>query len=166
MLSRAKLPLRYRRLPLVPQCKGVIHAIRHRRLSAQATWWFGQFYDGRLNQYELTGAWRPSSLVIVELSGEHDVARMPEGGFTQTLTGTRVRLNVSPDLQLTSFVQYDTESESFGTNTRLRWTFTPLGEFFVVYNHNLRTRDPLPLRRELVFASNQLLVKAQYAFRY
>lgn len=166
MLSRAKLPLRYRRLPLVPQCKGVIHAIRHRRLSAQATWWFGQFYDGRLNQYELTGAWRPSSLVIVELSGEHDVARMPEGGFTQTLTGTRVRLNVSPDLQLTSFVQYDTESESFGTNTRLRWTFTPLGEFFVVYNHNLRTRDPLTLRRELVFASNQLLVKAQYAFRY
>ena len=31
---------------------------------------------------------------------------------------------------------------SFGTNTRLRWTFNPLGELFVVYNHNLRTRDP------------------------
>ena len=137
-----------------------------RRLSAQGTWWFGRFYDGRLDQYELTGAWRPSSLVIVELSGEHDVGRMPEGDFTQDLIGTRVRLNVSPDLQLTSFVQYDTESDAFGTNTRLRWTFRPLGDLFVVYNHNLRTRDPLTLRRELVFASNQLLVKAQYAFRY
>lgn len=137
-----------------------------RRVSAQATWWFGRFYDGRLNQYELTGAWRPSSLVIVELTGEHDVGRMPEGDFTQDLVGTRVRLNVSPDLQLTSFVQYDTESQSFGTNSRLRWTFRPLGELFVVYNHNLRTRDPLTLRRELIFASNQLLVKAQYAFRY
>ena len=137
-----------------------------RRFTAQATWWFGQFYDGRLDQYELTGAWKPSSLVIVELSGEHDVGRMPEGNFHQDLLGTRWRLNVSPDLQLTSFLQYDTESSSFGTNTRLRWTFSPLGELFVVYNHNLRTRDPVTLQRELVFASNQLLVKAQYAFRY
>ena len=137
-----------------------------RRLSAQATWWFGRFYDGHLNQYELTGAWKPSSLVIVEFTGERDVGRLREGAFTQDLLGTRLRLNVSPDLQLTSFVQYDTESESFGTNTRLRWTFTPLGELFIVYNHDLRTRDPLTLRRELVFASNQLLVKAQYAFRY
>jgi endoglucanase len=137
-----------------------------RRLSAQATWWFGTFYDGRLNQYELTGGWRPSALVIVEFTGERDVGRMPEGSFAQDLVGTRLRVNVSPDLQLSSFLQYDTESQSFGTNTRLRWTFHPLGDLFVVYNHNLRTRDPVTLRRELVFASNQLLVKVQYAFRY
>ena len=92
--------------------------------------------------------------------------RMPEGDFIQDLLGTRVRLNFSSDLQLTSFVQYDSESDSFGTNTRLRWTFNPLGDLFVVYNHNLRTRDPVTLRRELVFGSNQLLVKMQYAFRY
>ena len=137
-----------------------------RRLSAQGTWWFGRFYDGRLDQFELTGAWRPTPLVIVEFSGEHDAGRMPEGNFTQDLLGTRLRLNVSPDLEVASFLQYDTESNSFGTNTRLRWTFSPLGDLFVVYNHDLRTRDPLTLRRELVFASNQLLVKAQYALRY
>ncbi|MFL5639602.1 MAG: DUF5916 domain-containing protein [Gemmatimonadaceae bacterium] len=137
-----------------------------RRFSAQATWWFGQFYDGRLDQYELTAAWKPSAFLIAELTGEHDVGRMPEGDFTQDLVGTRIRLNFSPDLQLTSFQQYDTESRSFGTNTRLRWTFNPLGDLFVVYNHNLRTRDPATLRRELAFASNQLLLKMQYAFRY
>ena len=137
-----------------------------RRFSGQATWWFGPFYDGRLNQYELTASWKPSSLVIVELSGERNVGHVSDGAFTQDLLGTRLRLNVSPDLQLTSFVQYDNESQSFGTNSRLRWTFSPLGDLFVVYNHNLRTRDPLTLRRELVFASNQLLVKVQYAFRY
>jgi hypothetical protein len=137
-----------------------------RRFNAQATWWFGSFYDGRLDQYELTAAWKPAPLVIVELTGERNVGRMPEGDFTQDLVGTRLRLNVSPDLQLTSFVQYDNESYSFGTNTRLRWTFDPLGDLFVVYDHNLRTRDALTLRRELAFASNQLLVKVQYAFRY
>ena len=137
-----------------------------RRFNAQATWWFGQFYGGHLDQYELSAVWKPSALIIVELTGEHDAGRMPEGNFVQHLVGTRLRLNVSPDLQLTSVLQYDSESESFGTNTRLRWTFDPLGDLFVVYNHNLRTRDPLTFRRELVFASNQLLVKAQYAFRY
>lgn len=137
-----------------------------RRFNAQATWWFGRFYDGRLDQYEITGAWKPSSLFIVEFAGEHDVGRMPEGNFTEDLASARFRLNVSPDLQFTSFVQYDTESESVGTNTRLRWTFRPLGELFVVYNHNLRTRDPVTLQPRLGFGSNQLLVKLQYAFRY
>ena len=137
-----------------------------RRLNAQVTWWFGGFYDGRLDQFEITGAWKPSSLVIVEFSGEHDVGRMPEGNFTQDLLGTRFRLNVSPDLQLTSLLQYDTESNSLGTNTRLRWTFRPLGDLFVVYNHNLRTRDPVTAQPELTFASNQFLLKLQYAFRY
>lgn len=137
-----------------------------RRLNAQVTWWFGGFYDGRLDQVEVTGAWKPSSLFIVEFSAEHDVGRMPEGDFTQDVIGTRLRLNVSPDLQLTSLLQYDTESHSVGTNTRLRWTYRPLGDLFVVYNHNLRTRDPLTLQPQLSFASNQLLVKLQYAFRY
>lgn len=137
-----------------------------RKFSAQATWRFGGFYDGHLDQYALTASWRPLPLVILELTGEHDVGRMPEGNFVQDLVGTRLRLNFSPDLQLTSFQQYDNESHSFGTNTRLRWTFDPLGDLFIVYNHNLLTRDPVTLQRRLSFASNQLLVKAQYAFRY
>ncbi|MGE5749253.1 MAG: hypothetical protein ACM31F_04795, partial [Gemmatimonas sp.] len=137
-----------------------------RRVSAQATWWFGQFYDGHLNEFELTGSWKPSPLFIVEISGERNVGSIPAGRFVQQLIGTRVRVNVSPDLQLNSFLQYDNESESLGTNTRLRWTFNSLGDLFVVYNHNLKTRDPLTRQTYLRFASNQLLMKLQYAFRY
>jgi hypothetical protein len=137
-----------------------------RTFSGQATWWFGPFYDGHLNQFEFTGAWKPSALFIVELTGEHDVGKLREGSFTQTVVGTRLKLNFSPDLQLASLLQYDDESNSFGSNSRLRWTFRPLGDLFVVYNHNLRTRDPLTRDREFVFESNQLLVKIQYSFRY
>jgi hypothetical protein len=137
-----------------------------RRFNAQATWWFGGFYNGYLNQYQLTGAWKPSPLFIVELSGERDVGHMPQGHFVQDVFGTRLRLNISPDLQLASFLQYDNGSEAFSTNTRVRWTFNPLGDLFIVYNHALRTRDPLTLRREVAFGSNQLLAKVQYAFRY
>ena len=102
----------------------------------------------------------------MELTGERDVGHLREGNFRQDLVGTRLRMNFSPDLQLSSFLQYDSESKTFGANTRLRWTYQPLGELFVVYNHNLRTRDPVTFRNELGFASSQLLIKAQYAFRY
>jgi hypothetical protein len=137
-----------------------------RRLSGQATWWLGQFYDGRLDQYELTAAWKPSALFIVELTGERDAGRLREGNFTTDLVGTRLRVNVSPDLQVNSFVQYDTDSRTVGTNTRLRWTFTPVGDLFVVYNHNERTIDPITGRRRWAFDSNELLIKVQYAMQY
>lgn len=47
------------------------------------------------------------------------------------------------------------------------WTFAPHGDLFVVYNHNVdELFDRLDRHRGWRFASNQLLVKLQYAFRY
>lgn len=137
-----------------------------RRLSGQLTWWFGDFYTGKLDELELTAAWKPSALLIVELTGERNVGRLREGGFTQELVGTRLRVNVSPDLQVSSFVQFDNESREVGTNSRVRWTFSPVGDLFVVYNHNMRTTDPVTGAKRWAFESNQLLVKLQYAMRY
>ncbi len=132
-----------------------------RPVSVQATWWFGGFYTGSLHQIELEGTWRPTALVAVEVNAERDIGRLPEGRFTIDLVSARLRLGFSPDLEVASLVQYDTESASLGANTRLRWTFSPLGELFVVYNHNMQDRLGL-----LRLTSNELLVKAQYAFRY
>ncbi|HET7553273.1 MAG TPA: DUF5916 domain-containing protein [Gemmatimonadaceae bacterium] len=137
-----------------------------RRFSGQLTWWFGGFYTGKLDELELSAIWNASALVIVELTGTRNVGRLREGRFTQDLVGTRLRLNVSPDLQLNSFVQYDNESHEVGTNTRLRWTFVPAGDLFLVYNHIVRTADPITGARRWAFESNQLLVKLQYALRY
>jgi hypothetical protein len=131
-----------------------------RRLYAQATWWFGGFYNGSLDQFQWTGAWNPAPLVTVEFSGEHNSGRLVTGDFTQTLFGTRLRVNLSPDLSISSYTQYDTDSDSVGVNTRLRWTFTPAGDLFVVYNHNVRS-----LLERWQLDTNQLLMKFQYAWR-
>jgi hypothetical protein len=131
-----------------------------RRLYSEVTWWFGGFYDGRIDQVEWTGAWNPTPLVTVEFTGERNMVRLPAGDFDQTLVGNRLRLNLSPDLSIASYVQYDTVSESVGVNTRLRWTFRPEADLFVVYNHNVRS---IVDRWQL--DSNQLVIKAQYAWR-
>jgi hypothetical protein len=131
-----------------------------RRLYAQVTWWFGDFYDGDLDQVQWTGAWNPTPLFTVEFSGERNVGTLANSLVRQTLVGNRLRINVSPDLSVASYIQYDTVSNSVGVNTRLRWTFRPVGDLFVVYNHNVRS-----LADRWQLESNQLLVKLQYAWR-
>ena len=131
-----------------------------RRLYTQVTWWFGGFYDGTIDQVIWTGAWNPTALFTIEFSGERNIGRLPAGDFTQTVVGNRIRINVSPNLSVSSYVQYDTVSDSVGVNSRLRWTFRPEAELFVVYNHNVRS---LVDRWQL--ESNQLVMKVQYAFR-
>jgi len=131
-----------------------------RKLAAEATWTFGGFYTGKLDQVGLEVAWTPSPLVTLFMNAEHGVGRLAEGDFDLTLVGTKIRLNLSADLQLNSFLQFDTEDRTFGTNTRLRWTFHPRGNLFVIYNHNLREITDRWQRD-----ANELLVKLQYTFR-
>ena len=132
-----------------------------RTVSVGASWSSGGFYTGTLHQLEGDITWRPSSQIILDLSAEHDIGRLPEGNFSATVVELGARVNFSPDLTLSSLIQFDNESQSWGSNTRLRWTFSPFGDLFVVYNHNLREVD-----NRLGFESNQLLVKAQYTVRY
>ena len=70
------------------------------------------------------------------------------------------RINISPDLSIASYIQYDTDSESVGMNTRLRWTFRPVANLFVVCNHNIKS-----ILDRWRLDSKQLLIKLQYAFR-
>jgi hypothetical protein len=138
-----------------------ISSAQKRRLYNQLDWMFGGFYGGKLDQVIWTGAWNPTALFTVEFTGERDMGRLPTGDFTTTLVGNRLRINLSPDLSVASYVQYDTQSRSVGTNTRLRWTFRPVADLFVVYNHNIRS-----ILDRWRLDSNQFLIKLQYALRY
>ncbi len=131
-----------------------------RKLSGRVSWWFGNFYSGTLDQYQARINWKPSATMTMELSGERNVAELAEGDFVQNLYSSRIRLNVSPDFQINTTIQYDNKSRSVGTNTRLRWTFHPLGDLFIVYNHNLQD-----INDRYRLESNQFLAKFQYAFR-
>jgi hypothetical protein len=131
-----------------------------RRINGQLSWWFGSFYGGTLNQIQVEAKWSPIPLIQFELAGEKNIGRLPGGDFDQTLVGLRFRLNITPNLQVNFFPQYDTNSREFGLNARIHWIFKLQGDFFVVYNHNtlFGTMD-----RE--FLANQLLMKARYNFR-
>jgi hypothetical protein len=133
-----------------------------RLISGEATWWFGTFYTGVLDQIELYMSLRFSSNFILHLGYEKNIVDLREGAFQQVLFGGRIEFNFSSDLQFSSFVQYDNESNSIGTNSRMRWTITPLTDLYIVYNHNINkiTQDIYQ------FDSNQFILKLSYGLWY
>ncbi len=132
-----------------------------RKISGEANFSFGGFYLGNLTTVALALKVKPWAALTLELNAERNRATMPQGDFTQEVYGARLEFKFTSDFQVSSLVQYDNESRDLGTNTRLRWTFNPLGDLFVVFNHNMLRSD---LDR-FAFESNQLLVKLQYALR-
>jgi hypothetical protein len=138
----------------------------HRAVQGGTTTWFGTFYDGHLTQQENYVRWTsPSARWQLDLSTENDFARLREGNFVQRLWQLKGGYAWSPNLVLTSFIQYDTESQNVGTNTRLRWTIRPGNDLFIVWNRGWQKliRDPHDLN--LVPNSETFAVKLRWSFR-
>jgi len=131
-----------------------------RKFAGGFSWWFGGFYGGNLHSIEARVNFRPSPTTTLEVSGQRNIGSLPVGDFTQDLISSSVSIDVSSNLQVNSLIQYDNDSKSVGTNTRIRWIFHPLGDFFLVYNHNIRD-----IENRWVKDSNQLIFKVQYTFR-
>ncbi len=139
---------------------------RHRPWRVGATVWFGDFYTGSLTQVESFVTYTtPRGHLQFELQAENDEAHLPEGDFIQRLWQLKTVYAFTPDLILSSYAQYDSESRNLGTNTRLRWTVRPGNDLYVVWNHGwehpINTRDRLALTP----VSDQLVVKLRWTFR-
>ena len=139
---------------------------QHRAFQFGNTTWFGEFYDGHLTQQENYLKWTsPKGRLQLEVATENDFAHMPEGNFVQKLWQFQGAYAWNPNLILTSFIQYDTDSQNVGTNTRLRWTVRPGNDLFIVWN---RSWEKLVLRPDLslVPRSDLIAVKLRWTFRY
>ena len=126
---------------------------------------FGSFYDGDLVRFSPyltwssdTGRWQ------AQFSGERVNGRLPQGNFIERLWQLQLAWARTPDFVVNSFVQYDSSANAFGANTRLRWTFRPGCDLFVVWNSNFRdpsAGDPL---NDVGLPRNALVVKLRWTF--
>lgn len=138
----------------------------HRPLPFGTTTWFGGFYNGHLTQQENYVKWTsPRGRLQLSVQTENDFTHMPEGNFVQRLWQFQGAYAWNPNLILTSFVQYDTDSNSVGTNTRLRWTIKPGNDLFVVWNRSWQKIVPSP-NLSLVPESDLIAVKLRWTFRF
>ena len=112
----------------------------HRWWVAQFRYDVGDYYDGRLISMDAEFSINPHPLFTISVEGERNIGQLEDGHFRQDLVSGRLRLNLSPDFNMSSFVQFDTESKNIGSFSRLRWTVTPDSEVFVVYTYNWQER--------------------------
>ena len=100
-----------------------------------------------------------------EADAENDFGHLPFGNFVQRLLQTKVIYAFSPNLIVSSFTQYDTESRQVGVNNRVRWTIRPEADLFIVWNrgwkHGIGDEEGgfAPL-------SDQFVVKLRWIFRW
>ncbi len=101
----------------------------------------GDFYDGDKLQYETDLVWKPGPEFSASLGYEHNDISLLAGDFKVDVARVRLSKSFTPDLSWSNLLQWDSESETFGVYSRLRWIPAPGQEIYVVFNEVLD--DPI-----------------------
>jgi Domain of unknown function (DUF5916) len=138
----------------------------HRALQFGTTTWFGTFFDGHLTQWQEYLKWTsPKGKVQLDFEVENDFGHLPQGNFVQRLWSAQGAYAWNPNLVLSSFIQYDTESQNVGTNTRLRWTIKPGNDLFIVWNRGWQRLVLNPQETSIVPQTDFIALKLRWTFR-
>ena len=117
------------------------------------------YYEGRLLETSTTVSWAPNELVRLDLSGVFDRVTFPDeverSNFDSLVINGRTTLGFSPVLSLRFFGGYNLLNDVLRVQSRLRWTYFPGADLFVVAQTDLD--DDLWVQR---FSS--IIVKSQF----
>jgi hypothetical protein len=121
----------------------------------------GEFFDGDRLGTSLELGWRSGALLTTSIEYEQQDVDLPGGEFTTQLARLRAKFSFSPELSWNTLVQWDSDSETLGIQSRLRWMPTPLQEIFLVFNETFDEQGSsvVPLFGAFTF-------KISYTFRF
>ena len=107
---------------------------QQRRINGMVAVRRGAYFGGDLTTLELT---QGRIAVLPQMSVEPTVSfnwiDTPYGAFQTNLAVTRVNYAFNPRMFFSGLIQYNSASNSFSSNLRLRWEYSPGSELFVVY---------------------------------
>jgi hypothetical protein len=128
---------------------------------------WGAFYSG--DRFSLgfgNGRVEVTPQLSLEPSLEFNWLDLPQetepGEFNQHVARTRLTYTMTPRAYLSGLVQYNSGSESFSGNLRLRWEWAPGSELFIVYTED---RDTSVMDRWSELATRGLVIKVTRLMR-
>jgi len=118
---------------------------QRRMVSISPTLEVGSFYNGtrRRIAFDLNLRLRPG--LIIYTSGEWNRVELDEGSFETRVYRFVPELQFSPWVAWVNNIQFDTQSNVLGWQSRFRWILRPGNDLYVVYTHNWQD-DPLDRR--------------------
>ena len=66
---------------------------------------------------------------------------MPYPSKNIWLISPKIDFTFTNTLTWTTFIQYNSQGENLGVNSRMQWRFAPLSDLFLVYNDNYYTEN-------------------------
>jgi hypothetical protein len=117
---------------------------------------YGAYYSGHLNSATVTVQYRPNAHMAVAINDTLNSFRLPQGNFDIDLAGVEISYAFNRFVNLTTFVQSDTaQNQAVSANIRLRYTFRPDSDLYVIYNvgnrfQSLAAGNPMEVRQQKV----------------
>ena len=115
---------------------------------------FGEFYNGTKFSIETEVALRIQPHFNGSIKVNYDKIDFPApySSGELLLIGPKLDITFSKSIFWNTFVQYSSQSDNFGINSRLQWRFAPLSDFYLVYNDNyFASTTFVPKVRSLTF---------------
>lgn len=113
----------------------------YRLVSGNTTFSYGGFWSGTRTRLSLGTTVRPLPGLNASVDWAHRRVDLREGDFQTHLFRFESNVDLTPNLAITSQLQYDNLSRRLGLFARLRWILEPGSDLYFVYTHNWRSLD-------------------------
>lgn len=119
----------------------------------------GGFFNGQRFSTGTGITYRLPPILQVELNAEYNQVRLPDpyNDSELFLLGPRIDLTLTNKVFFTTFIQYNTQADNLGHNSRFQWRFKPVSDLFIVYTDNYLTPDFITRNRAIVVKLNYWL---------
>ena len=132
-----------------------------RTIPGTASFRTGSFFSGDRTEASYQGRVEISPKLSLEPRFSINWVDLPEGSFTASLVSARLNVSFTPRTFVSSFLQYNSSSDSLSASVRFRWEYQPGSDLFVVYSEG---REDRSMSRFLV--SRTLALKFTKLFRF
>ena len=140
---------------------------QQRRINGTVAVRYGEYFGGDLTSVEFR---QGRIAVLPQMSVEPTISfnwiDTPYGAFQTNLAVTRVNYAFNPRMFFSGLLQYNSASNSFGSNLRLRWEYSPGSELFVVYTDDRDVTGGLRPDRGWDLRNRGFVVKFNRLFRF
>jgi len=111
-----------------------VHSAERRRLWGTLDFRFGGFYNGTRNEMKAKAGYKVAVPLFVGGELIRNNVELSDNGFIAYIYRVNLNILFSPDITLYNFVQYDSQSQRMGWQSRFQWILKPGREIFLVWN--------------------------------
>lgn len=112
----------------------------------------GTFFNGNRSRVGGNFIYRNQPIYQLGVNFEYNRIELPDpyNDADLMLIGPRFDLTLTNKVFFTTFIQYNTQDENLGHNSRFQWRFKPVSDLFIVYTDNYFTDNFSTRNRALV----------------